>query len=124
MKTKFRPILDLPKSHTGEEIFQNKTLRPILKMQNDLLMEITLHYLKSKNITWETLKKLEPNIWFKKCFQNDLAMRNQLIGLVMGHFTSTELDSYYQFQKEMNKRIINMMIERIIDGLQKRDLPT
>ena len=34
-----------------EEIFQNKTLRPILKLQNDLLVQVFINYsLKQKNV--------------------------------------------------------------------------
>ena len=34
--------------------------------------------------------------------------------MVIGQFSKNELDEYLTFQKEMNKRIINMMTERII----------
>jgi hypothetical protein len=38
-----------------------------------------------------------------------------MIGMVIGQFNGEELKEYLSFQKEMNKRIINMMTERIVN---------
>ena len=46
--------------------------------------------------------------------KRDIPFKNQLIGMVIGQFSKNELDEYLTFQKEMNKRIINMMTERIV----------
>ena len=54
MKTKDETLLELRKSATGiinedssaEERFQNQTLRPILKLQNELLLEVFINYAK------------------------------------------------------------------------------
>ena len=54
MKTKDEAILELRESAIGiisedssaEERFQNQTLRPILKVQNELLLEVFINYAK------------------------------------------------------------------------------
>jgi hypothetical protein len=43
-----------------EELFQNNTLRPILKFQNDLLMELFIVYAtKNKNVFFFVYRKKE-----------------------------------------------------------------
>ena len=114
MELKPRPLLSLKKANSEEEIFQNKILRPILKLQHDLIITLAQEFLKSRNITWEKVKEKDPFQWLNINIKRDIPFKNQLIGMVIGQFSKNELDEYLTFQKEMNKRIINMMTERII----------
>ena len=114
MELKPRPLLSLKKANSEEEIFQNKTLRPILKLQHDLIITLAQEFLKSRNITWEKVKEKDPFQWLNINIKRDIPFKNQLIGMVIGQFSKNELDEYLTFQKEMNKRIINMMTERIV----------
>ena len=114
MELKPRPLLSLKKANSEEEIFQNETLRPILKLQHDLIITLAQEFLKSRNITWEKVKEKDPFQWLNINIKRDIPFKNQLIGMVIGQFSKNELDEYLTFQKEMNKRIINMMTERII----------
>jgi hypothetical protein len=114
MEAKSRPELFLKKANSEEEIFQNETLRPILKLQHELIITLAQEFLKSRNITWEKLKEKDPFQWLNINIKRDIPFKNQLIGMVIGQFSKNELDKYLTFQKEMNKRIINMMTERII----------
>lgn len=114
MEAKSRPELFLKKANSEEEIFQNETLRPILKLQHELIITLAQEFLKSRNVTWEKVKEKDPFQWLNINIKRDIPFKNQLIGMVVGQFSKNELDEYLTFQKEMNKRIINMMTERII----------
>ncbi len=114
MEAKSRPELFLKKANSEEEIFQNKTLRPILKLQHELIIILAQEFLKSRNITWEKVKEKDPFQWLNINIKRDIPFKNQLIGMVIGQFSKNELDKYLTFQKEMNKRIINMVTERIV----------
>ena len=114
METKSRPELFLSKANSKEEIFQNEILRPILKLQHELIITLAQEFLKSRNVTWEKVKEKDPFQWLNINIKRDIPFKNQLIGMVVGQFSKNELDEYLTFQKEMNKRIINMMTERII----------
>ena len=116
MEAKSRPELFLSKANSEEEIFQNEILRPILKLQHDLVITLAQEFLKSRNITWEKVKEKDPFQWLNINIKRDIPFKNQLIGMVIGQFSKNELDEYLTFQKEMNKRIINMMTERIISN--------
>ena len=114
MELKPRPLLSLKKANSEEEIFQNEILIPIIKLQHDLIITLAQEFLKSRNITWEKVKEKDPFQWLNINIKRDIPFKNQLIGMVIGQFSKNELDEYLTFQKEMNKRIINMMTERIV----------
>ena len=113
MELKPRPLLSLKKANSEEEIFQNEILRPILKLQHELIITLAQEFLKSRNITWEKVQEQDPFQWLNIHIKRDIPFKNQLIGMVIGQLSKNELDEYLTFQKEMNKRIINMMTKRI-----------
>jgi hypothetical protein len=95
------------------EQFQNKTLRPILKLQHDLLFQLFQQYVIHRKNVFQKLspeKKLE---YIETNIRKDLNFRSLLIGTVVGHFTHEEYQVYAQNESELRKRLINMLIERI-----------
>lgn len=101
-----------------EELFQNTTLRPILKFQNNLLIELFLSYAtKNKNVFF-TLSHEKKCIYIDKVTIADTAFRNQLIGVIVGLFSVEEYLEYTKNSSNLNKRIINMLIERWKSQLQ------
>jgi hypothetical protein len=115
MEPKSRPLLVLKKADSLEENFQNETLRPILKLQNDLIITLAQEFLKHRNVSWEKIKEKDPFQWLNLNIKRDIPFKNLMIGMVIGQFNGEELKEYLSFQKEMNKRIINMMTERIVN---------
>jgi len=98
---------------SDSEQFQNKTLRPILKLQHDLLLQIfQQNVIQRKNIFQKLSpeKKLE---YIENNIRKDLTFRSLLIGVVIGHFTKEEFETYVQNEHELRKRLINMLIERV-----------
>ena len=41
-------------------------------------------------------------------------LRNQLIGLIIGLMTNQELETYFELESEMKRRIKTMLVERLI----------
>jgi hypothetical protein len=104
-----------------EELFQNNTLRPILKFQNDLLIELFIVYAtKNKNVFF-SLSIEKKNIYIEKATSADTAFRNQLIGVIVGLFSVEEYLEYAKNSSNLNKRIITMLIERWKSQLQLLD---
>jgi hypothetical protein len=122
---RFRPIL--PNARVTEEMsldeqFQNATLRPIIKFQNNLLVAAFRNYAcKHKNSFYElTLpKRLE---YIEHAVQKDMKFRNSLKGMIIGQFTVEEYEVYIQNSSALNKRMMNMVIERIKDQVQLFEL--
>lgn len=103
---------------SSEEKFQNITLRPILKMQNDLFVEVFKNYInKHKNdfYTFSVEKKL---IFIENAIQKDIKFRNALKGMVIGLFTVEEYTEYIKNSSNLNKRMMNMVIERLKGQVQ------
>jgi hypothetical protein len=98
---------------SDSELFQNITLRPILKLQHDLLMQTFQQYVIHRKNVFLKLppeKKLE---YIENSIRKDLNFRSLLIGMIVGHFTIEELNLYSERENELRKRLINMLIERI-----------
>ena len=105
-----------------DEHFQNATLRPVIKFQNDLLIAAFRNYVhKHKNFFYglTTPKKLG---YIEHAIQKDMKFRNSLKGMVIGHFTVEEYETYIQNSSALNKRMMNMVIERLKDQVQLFEL--
>ncbi|WP_422859862.1 glyoxalase [Flagellimonas sp. S174] len=101
-----------------EEHFQNKTLRPIIKMQNALLVEVFKNYVrKHKGVFYELSNEKKLN-HIEKSIQKDIKFRNSLKGMIIGQFTVEEYTMYIRNSSALNKRMMNMVIERLKDQLQ------
>ena len=105
-------------SSSSDEKFQNQTLRPILKLQNDLFVEVFKNHIsKHKNdfYLYTVDKKLQ---FIENTIQKDIKFRNALKGIVIGLFTLDEYATYIQNSSSLNKRMMNMLIERLKSQIQ------
>ncbi|MGB3149400.1 MAG: glyoxalase [Maribacter sp.] len=103
---------------SSDEHFQNETLRPILKLQNDLLLASFQNYIvKTKNAFYEL--KLDRRMdYIANAIQKDIKYRNSLKGMVIGQFTLEEYEIYIKNSSALNKRMMNMVIKRLQDQIQ------
>jgi hypothetical protein len=103
---------------SGEEYFQNKTLRPVAKLQNDLLVEVFKNYVrKHKNVFYDLSiqKRLD---YVENAIQKDIKFRNSLKGIIIGQFTIMEYDVYTQNSSALNKRMMSIVKDRIKSNIQ------
>lgn len=126
METRDKVILEIRGATIGtvsdqsstEEAFQNKTLRPILKLQNDLLIEVFLNYaIKQKNVFF-SLSPDKKMAYIENTIQKDIKFRNSLKGMIIGLFTTDEYTDYIKNSSNLNKRMMNMLIERLKSQIQ------
>lgn len=103
---------------SAEERFQNTTLRPIIKFQNNLLIAAFRNYIhKHKNGFYEL--PLEKRLAFvENAIQKDIKYRNSLKGMIIGQFTIEEYEQYITNSSALNKRMMNIVIERVKDQIQ------
>lgn len=116
-----RPTIESAKIYDGmsaDEAFQNKTLRPIIKMQHNLLIAVFNNYIaKRKNVFFEL--SLEKRLdYIEHAIQKDLKFRNSLKGMIIGQFTVDEYESYIKNSSALNKRMMNIVKERLINSVQ------
>lgn len=108
----------LTEQTSSEETFQNAVLRPILKLQNDLFLEVFKNYVakyKNEFYSFSTDKKLA---YIENSIHKDIKFRNSLKGIVIGLFTVEEYKSYIENSSQLNKRMMNLLIQRLQDQVQ------
>ena len=121
MNKKERPIIkDLVKKHTTEiESFQNTIVRPIIKMQNPLLVTSFKNYLEKRKVDLQSCSDLEINNKIKSIYNKDIAYRNISLGIIIGHFSPSEFSFYTHHSTEINKRIIKIIHQRVQNSLSE-----
>jgi hypothetical protein len=122
--TELRPIISgarVTVSTSTEESFQNKTLRPIAKFQNDLILEIFKDYIKKRKDVYHTLSHPKRVDYIEHAVKHDAKLRNVIKGVFIGHFTLQEYFTYQEDSRALNKRITNLTIERIKSQMQYFD---
>jgi len=107
---------------TAEEFFQNQTLRPILKLQNDLLIEVFRNYIIKSKTDFFHLSVEKKMQFIENSIQRDIKFRNSLKGIVIGLFTVEEYTRYIQNSSSLNKRMMGMLIERLKNQVQLFEL--
>jgi len=105
-----------------EERFQNQTLRPILKLQNDLLILIFKNYIAENKNNFYTLNLDKKLLFIENAIQKDTKLRNLYKGVILALFTIEEYDLFSTHSTTLNKRLISMLIERLKSQLQLFEL--
>ena len=66
-----------------EEQFQNTVLRPIIKLQNDLIITYFEHYLKIKKTKIRELNDTQTHYLLQNVFNRDTSLKADLRGLII-----------------------------------------
>ncbi len=116
-----RPVISSAKiydSMSPDELFQNKTLRPIIKLQHHLFIAVFRNYIgKRKNVFYE-LSLTKQLAYIDNAIHKDMKFRNSVKGMIIGQFTEEEYNIYIQNSSALNKRMMNIVKERLIDSVQ------
>jgi hypothetical protein len=114
-----RPELGLPAASGEIEQFQNETLRPILKFQNELLLRLCQHqFTKRKGVYFQlsAAKKLE---YIEQQVIRDKNFKNLLFGVIIGHLTTEEYTFFQQNESAFRKRLTSLLLQRLQDQYEK-----
>ena len=100
-----------------EENFQNRVLRPVIKMKHEILIAHFKHYIALNKLPWKELSDSDKIDFIENAFSRDLSFRNEVRGLVIGQFTLEEYAQYVKILRSSNKRINNIIKERMMSHL-------
>lgn len=109
---------------SGDEYFQNQTLRPIIKLQNELLLAAFRNYIQKHKGSFYDHGNEQKMRFIENAVQRDIKFRNSLKGMIIGQFTLDEYERYIENSSAHNKRMMNMVIERLKDQVQLLDTPS
>ena len=116
-----RPIISSalvsPTMSDGER-FQNQTLRPIIKFQNDLFIAVFTNYIQKYKSVFYNLSLEKKMGYIENAVQKNIKFRNSLKGMIIGQFTVDEYEIYINNSSSLNKRMMNIVIERLKDQVQ------
>ena len=102
-----------------EELFQNMVLRPVIKMQHDLLiMRVKSHFI-SKRVLFNVMDNKKRTDAIIKTFQSDHSLKKEIQGMITGQLSVAEFQQYLKSERSINKRIIQMVRNRMIDSLME-----
>lgn len=111
-----RPVINTINSElvrTDQEKFQNEVIRPIIKFQHELIVKIFCKYLQKKNIDLASMSKENKVLKITSIFKNDRLLVNELKCIIIAYFTSSEYENYSSMKSEINKRLTQIIKERI-----------
>ncbi|UGU15993.1 glyoxalase [Sinomicrobium kalidii] len=107
---------------SSDERFQNVTIRPVIKLQRDLLVAAFKNYANKHKGVFYTLTLEKRMEYIENAIQKDIKFRNSLKGMIIGQFTVEEYLAYIENSSALNKRMMNMVIETIKDRIQLLDV--
>jgi len=111
-----RPVINTINSElvrTDQEKFQNEVIRPIIKFQHELIVKIFCKYLQKKNIDLASMSKENKVLKITSVFKKDRLLVNELKCIIIAYFTSSEYENYSSMRAEINKRLTQIIKERI-----------
>ena len=100
-----------------EELFQNMVLRPVIKMQHDILILRVKSYFLLKRVVFNVMDQKKRTKAIEQAFLNDHAFKKEIQGMIIGQLSQDEFKQYLQFEKSVNKRIFQMVKNRMLDSI-------
>ncbi len=104
------------------ENFQNHVIRPILKFQNNWLVKLFRYRsLEKYKVTLSSLPPDGLKNHITRILNSDHQLRFMMIGGMTGLMSGEELQYYLHHEKELRRRSIQMIKERLWDQLLQEE---
>ena len=97
---------------TAVGAFLHATLRPVLKLQNDLLLGVVTDFVRDHHIT---LRPTDQQHQLAELLARNTKLRYTIVGLITGQLTAEEYAFYRQHRPELNRRLLEMAQRRVLD---------
>jgi len=111
------PAATINDNMSNDERFQNLVLRPIAKLQDDLLIEVFKNYIAKCKYVFYTLSLEKRLDYIENAINKDMKFRNSLKGMIIGLFTVEEYLVYIQNSSALNKRMMHIVKDRLISNI-------
>lgn len=108
---------------SSDERFQNLVLRPIVMLQDNLLNEVFKNYIKKHKNLFYDLSLEKRMSYIENAILKDMKFRNSLKGMIIGLFTIEEYLIYIENSSDLNKRMMQIVKERLLSNIQIFEKP-
>ena len=106
-----------------QERFQNETIRPIAKLQNQLFIAVFRNYIAKHKHVFYDLSLEKRQAYIENAIHKDMKFRNSLKGIMIGQFTVAEYTVYITDSSALNKRMMHIVKERLLSQIQLFERP-
>lgn len=115
---RIRPAVSAQTEGTrGVEAFLHRTLRPVLKLQNPLILKLVAAQIRRYGIPFAQRPATEQAAEVRKLVKDDGRLKHTLMGLVAGHFTEEEFAFHLAHEAEVRRRLTALLVQRVTDQL-------
>jgi NAD-specific glutamate dehydrogenase len=109
-----RPELGIDTSQAlALETFQHQTLRPLLKLQHPIILRQFEAFLREHKQNFSEQGKDQRQTYISHALKTHKRLRATYFGLLSGLMTEGEYDFYLSHRSELNKRMTQMLIQRL-----------
>ena len=116
--TDIRPDIETDGGTSKEEQFQNGTIRPILNLQNEILVAQFRSYIEKFKPVFKAYNQTVQMDYIEEVMKKDPRIRNSMIASCVSLFTIEEYDFYKNHKNDLNKRIVHMIMRRLEGQLE------
>ena len=109
-----RPVVPIETTDAAGTVgdFLHVTLRPVLKLQNDLLLAVVADFVRDHRIS---LRPTDQHHQLSELLGRNTKLRYTVVGLITGQFTAEEYAFYRPQRAELNRRLLEMALRRVLD---------
>ena len=101
------------------ELFQSRTLRPILTLQNQVMLTLLSYYLKKYCPRFSQFDRSKQISYVGDMLKRDSRPKNMIVGMVAGHFTEEEFAFFVEKEPEVIRCLIDLCILALQDQIDR-----
>jgi len=106
-----------PSATPGE--FLHATLRPVLKLQNDLLLAAVADFVHDHHMPVAKASPTDQQRQLAELLARNTKLRYTVVGLITALFTTEEYAFYRQHRPEINRRLLELAQKRVLDQAER-----
>ena len=108
-----RPAVDTDPAATEVEAFFHRTLRPVLKLQNDALLALVAADVAKRVPGFDRFAPDDRRERLAQTLRQDSRLKRVLLGVVYGALTAEELAFALDHEAEVRRRVVALLTERV-----------
>jgi hypothetical protein len=97
------------------ERFQHEVLRPLLKLQNDVILQLVDQFVQKYHTDYERRSDTDRRAILRNLLKQDSKLKRLLFGMIAGLFTREEFAFFLAHQGELRRRMVPLLIQRVDD---------
>lgn len=115
-----RPALALEtEAANALDLFESQTLRPILSLQNQVMLTLLSYYLKKYCPRFSQFDHARRIAYVSDMLHRDSRPKNMIVGMVAGHFTEEEFAFFVEQEPEVRRCLIDLCIVSLQDQVDQ-----